>query len=77
MFDCCLASCRPFEVPKYDKVFQLLLAFLGGIYCYANFYCYSIVFGPNFREGQKFSREGGKLPQGGALCPLWEKARLR
>ena len=26
------------------------------MYCYANFYCYSIVFGPNFREGQKFSR---------------------
>ena len=41
----------------------------GGIYCYANFYCYSIVFGPNFREGQKFSRGGGgKLPQGAPPC---------
>ena len=28
------------------------------IYCYANFFCYAIVFGPNFREGQKFS--GGR-----------------
>ena len=27
----------------------------GKIYCYANFFCYAIVFGPNFREGQKFS----------------------
>ena len=56
----------------------------GKIYCYANFYCYSIVFGPNFREGRKFSGRGesfqggakvfrgGKLPQGGA--PLWKKA---
>ena len=33
----------------------------GGIYCYTNFYCYSIVFWPNFREGQKFSR-GTPLP---------------
>ena len=32
----------------------------GKIYCYANFYCYAIVFGPNFREGQKFS--GGRPP---------------
>ena len=57
---------------------QLLISWLspgnffregGKIYCFANFYCYSIVFGPNFREGQKFSRGGGgKLPQGGAPC---------
>ena len=40
----------------------------GKIYCFANFYCYSIVFGPKFREGQKFSGGGG----GGA--PLWKKA---
>ena len=35
----------------------LLGIFSGGgkIYCYANFFCYAIVFGPNFREGQKFS----------------------
>ena len=32
----------------------------GKIYCYANFYCYSIDFGPNFREGRKFS--GGAPP---------------
>ena len=35
----------------------------GKIYCYANFFCYTIVFGPNFREEQKFS--GG---QTGAPC---------
>ena len=34
----------------------------GKIYCYANFFCYAIVFGPNLKEGQKFL--GGKLPQG-------------
>ena len=39
-----------------------LLGIFSGckIYCYANFFCYAIVFGPNFREGQKFS--------GGANC---------
>ena len=32
--------------------FLLGIFFRGGkIYCYANFYCYSIVFGPNVREG--------------------------
>ena len=42
----------------------LLGIFSGGkIYCYANFYCYSIVFRPNFREGQKFS--GGQTASGG------------
>ena len=59
----------------------LLGIFSGGggkIYCYANFYCYSIVFGPNFREVRKFS--------GGANClrgrptaplpPLWKKASI-
>ena len=35
----------------------------GKIYCYANFSCYAIVFGPNFREGQKFS--GGQTASGG------------
>ena len=35
--------------------------FGGGIYCYANFNCYPIVFGPNFREGRKFSGEGDCL----------------
>ena len=47
----------------------------GKIYC-ANFYCYAIVFGPNFREGQKFS--GGNCLRGGAPCPplLWKKARV-
>ena len=46
----------------------------GKIYCYANFYCYSIVFGPNFREGRKFS--GGLLPQGAPPAPLWKKASI-
>ena len=45
----------------------------GKIYCYGNFYCYSIVFGPNFREGQKFSRGGGANCLKGAPPP-WEKA---
>ena len=36
----------------------------GKIYCYANFYYSSIVFGPNFGEGQKLS-EGGKTALGG------------
>ena len=44
----------------------------GKIYCYANFYCYSIIFGLTFKEGQKFSM--------GANClrgrPLWEKASI-
>ena len=46
----------------------------GKIYCYANFYCYSIVFGPNFREERKFS--GGQTSSGGRLpAPsLWKKA---
>ena len=35
----------------------------GKIYCYANFFCYAIVFRPNFREGQKFS--GGQTASGG------------
>ena len=34
----------------------------GKICCYANFYCYSIVFRPNFREGQTFSRREGAPP---------------
>ena len=46
----------------------------GKIYCYANFYCYSIVFRPNFREVQKFSR-GGQTALGGT--PLWEKASIQ
>ena len=45
----------------------------GEIYCYANFYCYCTVFGPNFREGRKFSG-GSKLPQGAPPAPLWKKA---
>ena len=31
-----------------------------------------IVFGPNFREGQKFS--GGQTASGGRPCPPWKKA---
>ena len=58
----------------------LLGIFSGGIYCYANFNCYSIVFGPNFREGRKFSGEE-ELPQGAPLCPPpppppWKKASI-
>ena len=50
-----------------------MILFSGGgeIYCYANFFYYAIIFGPNFRERQKFSG-GGKLSQG-----LWKKARMR
>ena len=33
----------------------------GKIYCYANFFCYAIVFGPNFREGKSFQGEGAEL----------------
>ena len=33
----------------------------GKIYCSANFFCYAIVFGPNFTEGQTAS--------GGVPCP--------
>ena len=40
----------------------------GKIYCYANFFCYAIVFGPNFR-GETAS--GGHPP-----FPLWKKARM-
>ena len=32
----------------------------GKIYCY--FFCYAIVFGPNFKEMQKFSGGGGRPP---------------
>ena len=46
----------------------------GGIYCYANFFCYVIVLGQNFRERQMFFWEG-KLPQGLPPAPLWKKAR--
>ena len=65
------------------RAFYQLLAFSleflsggGKIYCYANFYCYSIVFGPNFRDGQKFSR-GANCLRGEPPCPPWEKARAQ
>ena len=49
--------------------FLLGIFFRGGkIYCYANFYCYSIVFRPNFREGQKFSK-GENCLRGRPLPP--------
>ena len=38
--------------------------FRGGIYCYANFFYYAIVFGPNFRERQKFRGGGGQAVSG-------------
>ena len=44
----------------------------GKLYCYANFYCHSIVFGPNFREGQKFS--GGNCLRGTPPAPPRKKA---
>ena len=47
----------------------------GKIYCYANFFCYAIVFGPNFRERQKFSG-GANCLRGAPPCPLWKKASL-
>ena len=46
----------------------------GKINCYANFYCYAIVFGPNFREGQKFSEE--QTASGGAPCPPVEQSQF-
>ena len=46
----------------------------GKIYCYANFFCYAIVFELNFREGQKFS--GGQTVSGGAPpCPPVEESQ--
>ena len=42
----------------------------GKIYCYANFFCYVIVYGPNFREGQRFS--GGQTASGGRPPPVEE-----
>ena len=51
----------------------LLGIFLGG----QNLYCYSIVFGPNFREGQKFSG-GADCLRGAPPCtPLWKKASIK
>ena len=35
----------------------------GKIYCFSNFFCYAIVFGPNLREWQKSPGVGGKLSQ--------------
>ena len=40
------------------------------IYCYANFFCYAIVFGPNFKEGQKFSNCAPPCH------PPWKKASM-
>ena len=39
------------------------------IYCYANFFCYAIVFGPNFRMGQTFSGRQTAAGWGSAPCP--------
>ena len=39
----------------------------GQFHAKCNYYCYSIVFGPNFREGRKFSGRGESF-QGGANC---------
>ena len=47
--------------------------FQGGIYCYANFFCNAIVFGPNFREGQTFS--GGQTASGGRPPPPVEESQ--
>ena len=54
----------------------LLGIFFRGVDRFTNFFCYAIVFGPNFREGQKFSGEktasGGCLP----LPPCGKKPEL-
>ena len=43
----------------------------GKIYPYANFCCFSVVVGTNFRGGGKVSEvKGGKLPQGALSAPL-------
>ena len=65
----------PFECWRSSRNF-----FQGGgkIYCYANFFCYAIVYEPNFMERQSLRGEGrGKTASGGAPCPsLWKKARI-
>ena len=65
-----LYRCTLVRITTFVSVsgFHLGIFFGGGgkIYCYANFFCYAIVFGPNFKERQKFS--------GGAL---WKKARFQ
>ena len=56
--------------------FLLGIFFRGGkIYCCTNFICYAIVFGPNLREGQKFSGWANCL-RGAPPAPLWKKASV-
>ena len=47
----------------------------GKIYCYANFFCYAIVFGPNFKKGRKFSGWANCL-RGAPPCPPVEESQL-
>ena len=62
------------HVTLFQSGFLLGIFFRGGkIYCYANFFCYAIVFGPNLREGQKFSG-GANCLRGRPRPPLWKKA---
>ena len=44
----------------------------GKVYCYANFFCYAIVFGPNFREK---SPRGVNCLRGASPCPPVEESQ--
>ena len=61
-------KCTLVRFPTYVTLVFFQEFFQGGskIYCCANFFCYAIVFGPNFREGQKFS--GGQTASGAPPC---------
>ena len=60
-----------------DSGFLLGIFFRGDkIHCYANFFCYGIVFGPNFEDRAKIYR-GANCLRGRPLPPLWKKARTR
>ena len=54
----------PVSLPGGGAGFLLGIFSGGKIYCYANFFCYAIVFGPNFREGQKLSGGRGNCVKG-------------
>ena len=59
--------------PRTCLCLKRILAFFWEFFLGGKIYCYAIVFGPNFKEGKKFS--GGQTASGGAP-PLWKKASL-
>ena len=72
-----IANFEKIKVHQVSYSGFLLGIFSGGkIYCYANFYCYSIVL--DQISGRSKSFQGDKLPQGGTPCtPLWKKASIK